>query len=256
MKKRVGRPPGGKKKTPYYEKTILEELAKVYPKVLRFSDLKKAIPNSRTLTDYVSRMTDKKLSFIEIVYTPEYPRGAYKITRKGIEQLLQIRTSINIPKGFNEFKLRELIGRVLRTNCTLNLTDGVTQNLVGITLLPFEDVRREMEQKWGDETFMKETCRILHSVLFFRIRAPTQTPFAKHIEGTNVFIFRPPNYILEALQKLGEKNREIPNLDAAICYALENWFNTPETIRDKFASDVRANREKNKLEFSHVHRSG
>jgi len=113
-----------------------------------------------------------------------------------------------------------------------------------------------MEQKWGDEAFMKETCRILHSVLFFRIRAPTQTPFAKHIEGTNVFIFRPPNYILEALQKLVEKNREIPNLDAAICYALENWFNTPETIRDKFASNVRANREKNKLEFSHVHRSG
>jgi len=76
MKKRVGRPPGGRKKAPYYEKTILEELAKAYPKILRFSNLKKAIPNPRTLTDYLSMMTDKKLGFIEIVYTPKYPRGA------------------------------------------------------------------------------------------------------------------------------------------------------------------------------------
>jgi len=253
MRKMKGRPPARVSRRAYYTKTILEGLAEKFPMVGRFKDLKKLVSNPRTLTDYLREM--EKAGLVEVVHEREYPRGAYRITRKGVDELLRIRVSIRIPESLGEMQIRGIIGKSLRTNVTLNLNDGVTQKLLGIVLLPFEGVRNEMEHKWRDEAFMRETCRILHSVLFFRIRAPFQTPFAKHIEGTDVFIFRPPNYILEALQRLVEKKREIPNLDAAICYALENWFNTPETIRDKFASDVRANREKNKLEFSHVHRS-
>lgn len=220
----MGRPPAHVSRKAYYTKAILEGLAERYPLVGRFKDLKQRVSNPRTLTDYLREMEEDGL--VEVVHGKEYPRGAYRITRKGVDELLRIRMLIRIPENLGETQIREIIGKALRTNLTLNLNDGVTQKLVGITLLPFEEARIEMENKWRDEAFVRETCRILHSVLFFRIRAPFQTPFAKCIEGTDVFIFRPPPYLLEALERLVEKNREIPNLDAAICYALENWFHT------------------------------
>lgn len=245
MKKRAGRPLGRVKKILYYEKAILERLAEVYPESLRFTDLKIEIPNPRTLTDYLRRM--EKNNLLEIVINPKSTKGTYRITKAGIQELLKIRTCISIPKTLAEPKLQELSTNVLHTSITLNLIEGKTQKLQGLLLLPYEDIRKKIEQRWKDENFVKETCRMLHSVLHFRAEAPAQVPFAKHIEGTNVFIFRPPNYIFEDLQKLVETNPEIPNLDAAICYALESWFRIPETIKNKFPLHV--SRGKNKLEF-------
>jgi len=241
MKRRVGRPLGRVKKILYYEKALLERLAEVYPESLRFIDLKIEIPNPRTLTDYLRRM--EKNNLLEIVINPKSTRGTYRITKAGIQELLKIRTCISIPKTLAEPKLRELSTKILHTSITLNLIEGKTQKLQGLLLLPYEDIRKKIEQRWKDENFVKETCRMLHSVLHFRAETPVQVPFAKHIEGTDVFFLRPPKYILERLQKHTETNPKIPNLDAAICYALESWYRILELIKKRFLLEYEAMKE-------------
>ena len=241
MKKRVGRPPGRVKVSLYYKKIILESLAESYTEGMRFTDLKKYIPSPRILTDYLKKMWGN--GFIEKTIKPDYPRGIYRITAKGAEELLKIRMAITIPKGLSESQLRELIKKTLHTNITLNLIDGKTQTLQGFVLLPYEEIRKVIEERWKDEEFMMETCRMLHSILHFRAIAPTGRAFAKCIEGTTVFFMRPPSGVMERLKELIKSDPRIPNLDAAICYVMESWYKTPELIKNEFPNVYQAVKE-------------